>query len=62
MIIKKKVREKERLSKAIIYTTVLAEMAQALSPDDLTKKYIWAMSNTDLNAAKKLGLSSIKKY
>ena len=38
------------------------EMAQTLSPINFIGKYIWAMSNADLDTAKKLELTSIKKY
>lgn len=62
MIITKKVREKKELSKDIADTILLAKLAQASSPVDLAGRYIWAMSNADLNAAKKLGLTSNKKY
>ena len=37
-------------------------MTQALSPVDLAEKYIWAINNADLYAAKELGLTGIKKY
>ena len=29
---------------------------------DLDDKYIWAISNVDIDAAKDLGLTGIKKY
>ena len=38
------------------------EIAQALSFIDFEKKYILVMSNVDLDVAKKLGLTDIKKY
>lgn len=40
LIILKKVREKEKLSKSIANTIALVEMAQTLSLVDLTKRYI----------------------
>ena len=40
MIIEKKAREQKRLLKNIEDTTALAKVAQALSPVDLTGKYI----------------------
>lgn len=62
MIISKKAREKERLSVDIADTTAPAEMAQASSPVDLVGRCMWAMNNANLDAAKELGLTDIKKY
>ena len=62
VINKKKVQEKERLLKDIADITALAEMAWALSLIDFVGKYMWAMSNANLDAVKKLELTSIKKY
>ena len=62
MINEEKAKEKEGYLEGITDTTVLAEVARASSFVDLTRKYIWAMSNADLEAAKKLGLIDIKKY
>ena len=62
MIIEKKAKKKKGLSENIADTIALAEMAQALSLVDLAEKYIWAMSNTDIDAAKEMGLTNIKKY
>ena len=62
VIITEKAREKERLSKGIADTIPPAKVAQALSPVDFAGRYMWAMNNADLDAAKKLGLNGIKKY
>lgn len=62
MIIKEKVREKEKLSKDITDTTAPSEVAQKSSPVNLAIKYMQAMSNANLDATKELELTSIKKY
>ena len=62
MIIKEKARKKERLLKGIADTTAPTEVAQALSLVDLARKYIWAINNANIDAAKELGLIGIKKY
>ncbi len=63
VIISEKAREEEILSlKGIADTTALAEVAWVSSPVDLAGRYNWAMSNADLDIAKELGLTSIKKY
>ena len=62
VIIKEKGRKKEGLSEDIADTTAPAEVARAASPVDLAGKYILAMSNANMNAAKELGLTGIKKY
>ena len=62
VIIEEMTREKEALSKSIANTIASAEMTQVLSLVNLAEKYLWAINNADLDAAKKLGLSSIKKY
>ena len=43
-------------------TTVPAEVVQILSPVDLAMKYRWVIINIDMNAAKELGLTGVKKY
>lgn len=53
LIITKKAGEKKKLSKDIVNITVLAEVPQALNLNNLAKRNIWTMSNTDLNGAKK---------
>ena len=62
VIIKEKTREKEGLLEGIADTAAPTEVAQALSPIDLAGKYMWAMSNANIDAAKELGLTGIKKY
>ena len=62
MIILEKAREEEMLSESIIDTTTPAEVAPVLSPVELVERYNWAMSDVDLDVAKKLGLTGIKKY
>ena len=62
VIIEEKAREKEGLSESIADTTAPAKVAQGSSPVDLAGKYMWAMSNANIDAAKELGLIGIKKY
>ena len=62
MIISTKAKEKEILLKGVADITALVEVAQVLSLVDLAGRYNWAMSNADLDIAKKLGLIGIKKY
>ena len=62
VIIEEKAREKEELSESIVDTTAPAKMIQASSFVDLAEKYMWAISNANLDAAKELGLIGIKKY
>ena len=62
VISEKKAREKKELLENIADTTMPTKVAQALSPVDLAEKYIWTMSNADLDVTKKLRLTSIKKY
>lgn len=45
-----------------INITVIAEVAKVLSTIDLGNKYSEAISNTDIDAARNLGLINIKKY
>ena len=62
VIIKENTKEKERLSEDITDTTAPAEVTQALSPVDFAEKYIWAISNADIDTAKELELTGIKEY
>ena len=62
VIIEAKIREKGRLSESISDTTMLVELAQVSNLIDLPRKYLWAMSNINLDMAKKLRLTGIKKY
>ena len=62
MIISEKAKEEETLWKGIINTIVPVQITQILSFVDLARRYNWAISNANLDAAKKLGLTGIKKY
>lgn len=62
VIILEKARKKRELLGGIADTTAPAEMAWALSPVDFAGRYKWEMSNADLDAAKELGLTRVKKY
>lgn len=62
VIIKEKAWKKDGLSVGITDITMPAKRAQALSLVDLAGKYVQAINNDDLDASKKLGLTSIKKY
>ncbi len=62
MIILEKVKEEEILLENIADMTASAEIAWVSSLVDLTGRYNWVMSNPDLDVAKKLGLTGIKKY
>ena len=62
MIIEEKVREQKKWLKNNVNRIMPVESAHALSSIDLTRKYMWAMSSTNQDATKKLGLTSIKKY
>ncbi len=62
IIISEKAREEEMLPESIADITAPAEVARVLSPINLAGRYKWSMSDADLDAAKELGLTSIKKY
>ena len=62
VIISEKAREEEILSESIADTTTPAELARVLSFVDLAGRYNWAMSDVNLDIAKKLELTGIKKY
>ena len=62
VIILEKAREKKMLLESIANTTAPAKVAQLLSLIDLARRYNWAMSDAELDAAKKQGLNGIKKY
>lgn len=61
VIISEKAKEK-MLSKGPPDITALAKVAWASSSINLVWRYIWAISNIDVDAAKKLGLTGVKKY
>ena len=63
VVISKKAQEKER--QLIVRNAdkiAQAEVARTSSPMDLDGKYMWAMSNVDIDAARDLGLTDIKKH
>ena len=62
MIISEKAKEEKMLSEGIANTSTAVKVARISSFINLAGRYNWAMSNIDLNVAKKLGLTSIKKY
>ena len=62
MIISEKARKEKTLSKDIANTTALVKVAQVSSLINLAGRCNWAISNIDLDVAKKLGLTRIKKY
>ena len=63
VIISKKALEKEgQLVVRNADKIALAEVRSALSLMDLDGKYMWAISNVDIDAARDLGLTGIKKH
>lgn len=54
--------KKENLSKSMTGITILAKVAQTLNFVDFAGRYKWAISKTDLDIAKKVELTGIKKY
>ena len=62
MIISKKTREEKMLLESIVDTTTPAEVVEVSSFINLARRFNQAMSNADLDAAKKLRLTDIKKY
>lgn len=62
MIISKKARKKEDLLKNIANINSLAAIAWTTNFVNVNGRYIEVMSNIDQDIAKKLRLTSIKKY
>lgn len=62
MIMIEKTREKERLFQSIVDSTTLAEVAQTLYLVDVPERYMYAISNVDLDVSMKQGLTGIKNY
>lgn len=62
MIFLEKAKDKKRLLESIADITLLAEIAQVLNFINLRERYIWIMSNANLNAIKELKLTGIQKY
>ena len=52
----------KKLSESLVDTTVFAKVTRTSSSIDLVWKYRWAMSNVDIDVAKKLRLIGVKKY
>ena len=61
IIISEKAKRK-KLLEIPVDTTVFAKMAQTSSSINLVWKYRWAISNVDIDVAKKLRLIEVKKY
>ena len=53
---------KKTLSEGLVDITTSAEMAQALSSVNFAWRYKWAISIIDMDVAKELGLTRVKKY
>ena len=63
VIISKKALKKEgQLVVRNVDKIALAEVGRTSSPIDLDGKYMWAISNVDIDAARDLGLTGIKKH
>ena len=63
VVISKKAQEKERqLELRNADKIAQAKVARSSSPMDLDGKYMWVMSNVNIDAARDLGLIGIKKY
>ena len=63
VIISKKALEKERqLVVKNADKIALAKVGKTLSPMDFDGKYMWAISNVDIDATRDLGLTGIKKH
>ena len=62
IIILEKTKEKKKLSNFFIDITAVAEVIQILSSVDFAWKYRWAMNKADIDKAKKLEQTGIKKY
>lgn len=61
-IILKKSKEKKKLSENIANIIMLIEVTKVSCLLDLVKRYEYVISNVNINAANKLGLTHIKKY
>ena len=61
VIILEKVRKKEMPSKNIANTTALVKIAQISIFIDLARRYNWIINYADVDAAKKLEQTGIKK-
>lgn len=54
--------EKQLAMEYLLYKTIMAKVAKVLSVINLGVKYSQAISNTDINIARDLRLTCIKKY
>lgn len=61
IIILEKAREK-KLSKSLLNTTIVVEVAQVFGPVDFGLRSRCVMSNINIDIAKKLGQTRVKKY
>ena len=61
IIISEKARER-KLSEGPTDRPIPAEVAKVSSLIDVARKYRWAIGNIDMDTAKKLGLTGVKKY
>ncbi len=55
-------RNRELLAMENVDKTVIAEVAKVSSAIDLGNKHSWAISNADMDVARDLRLTGIKKY
>ncbi len=62
VIISEKARKEKMLSENIVNMTAPMKVARVLSLIDFAESYNWAMSDADLDVAKELKLTGIKKY
>ena len=63
VVTSKKAREKEgQLVVKNADKIALVEVVRTSSPMNLDGKYMWAISNIDIDAARDLGLTGIKKH
>ena len=62
IILKKALKKEGQLVVRNANKIALAEFGRTLSPMDLDGKYMWAISNVDIDAARDLGLTGIKKH
>lgn len=61
-MILEKAKKKKQLLENIANTTTLAKITLTSSFINFTRRYKQKINNTNLNAAKKLGLTRLKRY
>ncbi len=54
--------KKQLVMENLLDKTAMAKVAKVLIVIDLGSKYSWAISDIDINIARDLGLTDIKKY